>query len=237
MAGHLVLKRDVGTCQAWLGTALRDITPEGIRVAVPVPTPRGTWQREGWFATRWVDGAGPNLGSHTVWLDIIDAGRTFHRAVAHLSRPRCLDERSDPWAAADRAAWGERALPVHGAVTELEARLRAALQPLGGSQLVHGDLTGNVLFARDLPPAVIDLSPYWWPPEYAEGVVLADALAWHDASPSLLSDAGVSVTAVARGLLFRLLTANERAVRGEIPAADNGEEANRYDEAATAIGL
>ncbi len=30
-------------------------------------------------------------------------------------------------------------------------------------QLVHGDLTGNLLFHTSLPPAVIDLSPYWRP--------------------------------------------------------------------------
>ena len=236
-AGHLVLKLDVGTCQDWLGMALADLEPDGLRIARPVPTPSGTWRHEGWSATARVDGVGPDHTVHTVWLDIIDAGRTFHRAVAHLSRPHCLDERSDPWAAADRAAWSEQALPVHGALTAVEARLRAALQPLGGSQLVHGDLTDNVLFARGLPPAVIDLSPYWRPPQYAEGVVLADALSWHDASPSLLTDAGVSVTAVARGLLFRLLTANERVVRGEMSVADLVDEAHRYDRAASAIGL
>jgi hypothetical protein len=172
-----------------------------------------------------------------VSLDIIEAGRAFHRAVAHLPRPHCLDERSDPWAAADKAAWGEQTGPLHGAFTAVARRLREALEPLGRSQLVHGDLTRNVLFTQHQPPAVIDLSPYWRPPEYAEGVVLADALCWHDASPSLLSGAGVSVAAVARGLLFRLLTTNERVARGEVSATDLVEEAHRYDEAAGAIGL
>ena len=41
---------------------------------------------------------------------------------------------------------------------------------------MHGDLTGNVLFDRDLPPLVIDLSPYWRPPTFATAVVMADAL-------------------------------------------------------------
>ena len=216
---------------------LADLEPDGVRIAKPVPTATGTWRHEGWSATLWVDGAGPDRTLHTVWLDIIEAGRAFHRAVAHLSRPHCLDERSDPWAAADRAAWGEHAVPLHDAFTAAEARLREALAPLGGSQLVHGDLAGNVLFARHLPPAVIDLSLYWRPPEYADGVVLADALCWHDASPSLLTDAGVSVAAVARGLLFRLLTTNERVARGDMSVADVADEAHRYNQAASAIGL
>lgn len=232
-----MFKFDAGTCHDWLGMVLTDVEPKGIRIAKPVPTPRCTWRHEGWSATEWVEGVDPDHASKTVWLDILEAGRAFHRAVAHLSRPHCLDDRSDPWAAADRAAWGERPLELHTAFTAVELRLRAALEPLGRSQLVHGDLTGNVLFARELPPAVIDLSPYWRPPEYAEGVVLADALCWHDASPSLLTDAEVSVTAVARGLLFRLLTTNERVVRGEMSATDLVEEAHRYHEAASAIGL
>ena len=38
------------------------------------------------------------------------------------------------------------------------SRLVAALRPVDApSQLVHGDLTGNVLFAPGLPPAVIEL--------------------------------------------------------------------------------
>ena len=31
------------------------------------------------------------------------------------------------------------------------------------SQLIHGDLTENILFAEGLSPAVIDFSPYWRP--------------------------------------------------------------------------
>ncbi len=157
--------------------------------------------------------------------------------MAHLSRPHCLDERQDPWAAADRAAWGERPLQLHTAFSAVAQRLQHAAEPLGCSQLVHGDLAGNVLFAPDLPPAVIDISPYWRPPEYAEGVVLADALCWHDAPPSLLSDVGVSVAAVARGLLFRMFTTSQRVISGETANVDIVEEAHRYDRAVSAIGL
>lgn len=63
---------------------------------------------------------------------------------------------------------------------------------------MHRDLTGNVLFSRSLPPAVIDISPYWRPPAYAEGVVVADALCWHEADGSLPDRAGVDTAAVAR---------------------------------------
>ena len=38
---------------------------------------------------------------------------------------------------------------------------------------MHGDLTGNVLFAEGLPPAILDLSLYFRPPGFATAVVLA----------------------------------------------------------------
>ena len=51
---------------------------------------------------------------------------------------------------------------------------------------MHGDLTGNVLFADGLPPAVIDFSPFWRPTGFASAVVVGDALLWEDADESLL---------------------------------------------------
>ncbi len=77
-------------------------------------------------------------------------------------------------------------------------------------QIVHGDLTGNVLFADHLPPAIIDLSPYWRPPTFASAIVVADALVWEGADRSLpasighLDDFGQSLV---RALLYRLVSA------------------------------
>ena len=101
---------------------------------------------------------------------------------------------------------------------------------------MHADLTGNVLFSPRLPPAVIDISPLWRPPAYAEGVVVADALCWHGAQASLLDQAGVSVPAVARALLFRMATTNQAAFSGG-GVVDLDDEARRYDRAAEAIGI
>ena len=41
------------------------------------------------------------------------------------------------------------------------------------------------MFHDQLPPAVIDVSPFWRPVEYADAIVVADALAWGDADDSL----------------------------------------------------
>lgn len=98
------------------------------------------------------------------------------------------------------------------------------------------DLTGNVLFANGLAPAIIDISPYWRPPAYAEGVVVADALCWHDAPASLADDLGVPRSAVARALLFRLLATNARVASG-VDVEQVREEAQRYELAADIIGV
>jgi uncharacterized protein (TIGR02569 family) len=235
-ADGLVLKPDDGHVWEWLAPVLSAASPTGVRVAKPVPTTDGAWTCARWSATRLMNGREPDRSRMSTWVDVIEAGRAFHRATCHVSRPDCLLERTDPWALADRAAWGEhepRDLPEFEAVAR---RLVPALSPLGRSQLVHGDLTGNVLFAPGELPAVIDVSPYWRPPAYAEGIVVADALCWHDAAPRLLDEVGVSVPAVARGLLFRLGATSER-VRAGVRGLDLTDEAERYSRAAAAIGL
>ncbi|MDQ6669192.1 MAG: hypothetical protein M3069_00235 [Chloroflexota bacterium] len=49
-------------------------------------------------------------------------------------------------------------------------RLYALRRPLDGldSQLIHGDLNpGNILIARGLPPAFLDIAPFWRTAEFA----------------------------------------------------------------------
>ena len=135
-------------------------------------------------------------------------GERFHRALAGVPRPSALLEaRTDGWARADRVAWGELEAGRFAALPEV-ARLLAACRPVGGvSQLVHGDLSGNVLFADGVAPAVIDFSPYWRPPAYASAIVLSDAVVWHGAPLEPLADGQFLV----RALLFRLLSERDPA--------------------------
>ncbi|WP_328471129.1 hypothetical protein OHA21_06430 [Actinoplanes sp. NBC_00393] len=201
-AGDLVFKPEDSTAHAWLGEVFAQVKQDGFRLAEPVRARDGAWAHDGWTATRLVAGSAPDYGSARTWQEILTAGRAFHRAVAHLPRPGFMDERDDPWAVADRVAWGERTMRFHPLFAPVARRLREALEPLGEPQIVHGDLTGNVLFAPGLPPAVIDVSPYWRPPAYADGIVIADALCWHGLRTTL----DVPAAAIARGLLFRMAT-------------------------------
>lgn len=236
-SGGVVLKPGADPeYQAWLGSALGRIAGEGFRLARAVPTRDGAWTHEGWSATLLVVGKEPDHARNAAWREIIEAGRAFHRATSRLPQPPFLNRADTWWSRADRRAWDDHDLNASPALRPILKRLREGCADLGPAQLVHGDLARNVLLAPRLAPAVIDVSPYWRPPSYAEGVVIADALCWHRAPASLPGELGVCVAAVARALLFRAFTTQERANDG-IGLDAFPSEIARYGAAAAAIGL
>ena len=58
---------------------------------------------------RWLDGVVVPAGEHRAgrWVEVIDVGDRFHRAMAGLARPAFIAARTDPWPIGDRVAWGE----------------------------------------------------------------------------------------------------------------------------------
>ncbi|MEY9932945.1 hypothetical protein ABH926_007598 [Catenulispora sp. GP43] len=82
------------------------------------------------------------------------------------------------------------------------------------NQVIHGDLSGNVLTASGRLPAVIDFSPYWRPAAYADAIVVVDGLLWFGAGPDQLALASTGADfpqMLVRALLFRLVALNEKA--------------------------
>jgi uncharacterized protein (TIGR02569 family) len=191
----------------WLGDlSTRLDGRRDFRVSRPLPTRTGSWTADGWAAWNFE----PGTHQPGRWLEVVEVGRRFHAAVRDEPQPALVRARADRWAVADRIAWGQLPLPPTAAGDPLVCDLMKAWRPVGGrDQLVHGDLTGNVLFHTDLPPLVIDLSPYWRPPGFATAVVLVDAHVWHGGDDLLLESQGRDVTAVQlllRALLFRAVT-------------------------------
>ena len=108
----------------------------------------------------------------------------FHRACAHLPRPSFIEERTHAWAIGDRVAWEEADPPTPDPWLD---RLFALRRPISlPSQLIHGDLTDNVLFDDELAPAIIDPTPYWRPAGFASAIVVHDAVRWWSADPEPL---------------------------------------------------
>ncbi|GAA4831656.1 TIGR02569 family protein [Actinomycetospora corticicola] len=206
---------------AWSAATLEELAGggvDGIRLARPVRASDGRRVVSGWSACH--DVAGEVRPRHD---DVVAVSLRLHRATARLSRPRLVDDRDDILARADRAAFGEKTVPLDPETggdlfAELARRRVSSTLPL---QLVHGDLFGTVLFegagaGEDAtPPAVLDLVPFWRPVEWAAAVVVVDALAWGGADAGIVgrwSHLQAWPQMLLHGLLFRL------AVHAQHPA-------------------
>ncbi|MEV7625623.1 TIGR02569 family protein [Actinoplanes sp. NPDC089786] len=184
--GPAVLKPAEGEPETvWRASVLAALPPSAeFRVAQPLRTATGEVVVDGWEATTWLPGE-PDPGRVD---DVIRAGEAFHAALPGLPRPSFLDDRDDPWSWGDRLAFGEPVPPGATAPSRLLEPLLAARRPVeADSQVVHGDLLGNVLFAEGLPPAIIDWPAYHRPTAWSAAVAVADALVWHRAGPGVIT--------------------------------------------------
>ncbi|MEV4840006.1 TIGR02569 family protein [Nonomuraea sp. NPDC049486] len=203
--GGAVLKPVDGREEAEWSAGLFERLPPSVsfRVPRPIRAGSGTYVVGGWTASELLPG---RTGTRR-WASLLAVGRAFHEALRDVPRPDLLDRRGHPWAVADRVAWQEADVALRGDAGPMLAELLGLLAPVAApAQLVHGDLTGNVLFHRGSPPAVIDFSPYWRPAPYADAIVVADALLYHDAEPDLVDAIGEDAPRwLARALTFRLV--------------------------------
>lgn len=193
----------------------------GFRVPRSLRSVDGDHVVEGWAATRFLAGEPGPAGR---WESLLAAGRSFHEALRDEPRPDRLDLHQHPWAVADRVAWGATTAEVPAHIDQLVTRLQALREPvLARAQLMHGDLTGNVLFAPGQAPAIIDFSPYWRPVAYADAIVLVDGLLHHRAGPHLLDSVlpgAEGAQMLLRALIFRLVALGVLVGRSGVPAED-----------------
>lgn len=217
-AGGLVLKPVDDVEEAtWIADVLADLPEDGFRINRPVRSASGTWTVDGWAAWTLIEGQHETSGR---WAEVIGVAERLNTALRGVRRPHFLGSRSHAWAVGDRVAWGEEPLVVlHEALRPRAERLAALVRPdRSRSQVIHGDLTANVLFAPDLAPGVIDFTPYWRPARFGPAIVAIDAVLWHGASAEVLEavpSGGERTSLLARAALYRLITTDRLAVAGE----------------------
>ena len=217
LVNDTVLKRVDSVDEAvWRSELFLRLDEKGFRLPAPVPTVAGAWIADGWVASRHL------VGRHDAsrWPQLVTASRAFHAALSRESRPAFLDQVDHRWARAHRVAWGEAEIEMPEDVARRVYALRAMAVPVTEvSQLIHTDLAGNVLFAGDEPPGILDFSPWWAPVGYAEGILMTDALLWYGADSSvvsLVSDRASFPQMLVRACIFRLVALSEGIQKGHV---------------------
>ncbi|MBT2594981.1 hypothetical protein [Arthrobacter sp. ISL-72] len=217
--GHVTLKPlDVLPEELlWLDEVAREHSAGNeLRLSLPIRSRSGKLIVDGWTAFPYL------TGEHQPgrWTELAKIARDFSALFAQVQRPDFVDKRTHAWAKADRFAWGEYDGPPITApyIADLVSTRRQVFDPPG---IVHGDLTGNVLFDPVLPPAVIDLTLYWRPLNYSIAVIAIDAVCFEGAPLSLLETISPALDFpqyLIRALLFRLVT---DGLNG-LPASEHG---------------
>jgi len=174
-----------------------------VRVPRPLPDRDGRWVVDGWSAHVLVPGRTVSIREDPDWFR--QACDRFLDVTSALAEPGFLATRDDPWTTADRMLEAEAEPPVAVAGFVRDC-LRGGAPVTGQPQVVHADLTGNVLRDGDIA-GVIDWPAQWWPRELALAVVIVDAVCWQGAKESLLDDWGdVGGAALRRALAWRAMT-------------------------------
>ncbi len=156
---------------AWIAEFSSHIPQGGFRLALPRPTIANTWiTGTGWVASSFL------AGHHATADDVpacIAAIAALHRAVAHIPAHPRMAENLTAWGLAHRWCWGVKPEQVQIELQPLIDRLYALRQPIYTApwQLIHADLNPeNILVEPGLPPAFLDFSPFWGPPEFATAI-------------------------------------------------------------------
>jgi hypothetical protein len=207
-SGGVILKHaDLAPSElGWLAHATpRETHPVRLRLGLPRSARDGRYRVDGWISYPYLVGA-PAVDD---WGRLAAAAEDFAALFGGTERPAFLDERDHAWARADRIAWGEENPPAAWKDPRLVALLAARRPVSGTATIVHGDLTGNVLFEEGLAPAVIDPTIYWRPVASSIAIIAVDAISFHRAPASLLrtiSDDPDFAQYAVRALIFRIAT-------------------------------
>ena len=215
-AGDVVLKPvDHAAEHTWVCEVFDGWSAPDVEVPRPLRTVDGAWSADSWGAHRWSPGSTAHAGDDPDWFR--SAVEAFHTVLADVPSPDFVRTRDDPWSAGDRVAWEGRSPEGSAETVSLVREALTCYEPIDlTAQLVHGDLSGNLLRDGDRP-TVIDWPPYVRPVGWALAVAALDAVCWDGAEPSLLdrwSDEVAWGQLLLRALVYRVATLGRRESLG-----------------------
>lgn len=193
----------------WALSILNKINPHEYRLSKPIVSNKGTFIYKGWCCTRYEPGEHRN-GNVKQKLAV---SRLFHHDLADLHFNN-IPKADDPWSISQRIAWQKENLPQNiskEAFKILEELIsKITLKENYKVQIIHSDLSGNVLFDKGLKPLIIDFSPTIAPVEYAEAILVCDCIAWQGSPISeigLICHSKFNIEMILRAVIFRLSVA------------------------------
>lgn len=196
---------DVKHCE-WLLNVMHQINPQGYRVSKPIRSKYGTFVSKGWACTHYE--TGQDMKGRVE--EKLQVSRLLHRdlsTVATMDYPPA----DNPWSKGHRIAWQldelPRELPKEIKLCLIDLLGRVSLKKRYKVQIVHSDLSGNILFDQGLSPLVIDFSPTIAPVEYAEAILVCDCIAWQGSEVSEIALLPVDERyreMIIRAIIFRL---------------------------------
>ncbi len=184
-AGDVVLKPTQNIEEtAWCAELINTLPQNQFRTARHKKSKYNEWVHNNWAVLEFIEGH--HIVSH--WEEKITVCRGFNELLVDIPKPDFIDARTDPWAIAGKMTWDELPMRADKRLTSYIETVTKHLQPLTKqSQIVHGDITGNMLFADHLPPGIIDFTPTWRPKEYALAILIVDAITWEGADETIFS--------------------------------------------------
>jgi hypothetical protein len=193
----------------WGLTILHSINPHGYRLSKPMKCNNGNFVYKGWCCTCYEPGE-HRQGEVNQKLEV---ARLFHKDLAKIDFTE-IPKANDPWSIANGIAWQKENLP--STISKEAVRI---LEELVGMvklnenykvQIIHSDLSGNILFDNTRSPLIIDFSPKIAPIEYAEAILVCDCIAWQGSPISelgLIRNSMFHIEMIIRAVIFRLSTA------------------------------
>ncbi len=167
----------------WIAKTLENITNKKLRLQKYLKSKNNKYIEKGWSAYKFLEGKHYNKN----WKRKKEVSELFHNIFKDIKKPGFINNRINPWSLADKMTWGEIPIKIHPKIRPYADNLVKHISPIKlKSQVIHGDIQGNILFSKGKSPAVIDLSLYWRPADFALAVMVVDALVWEDASRNIL---------------------------------------------------